>query len=53
MLLKITAFWDIVPCSSLNKTDVSEMHTASIIRAMILNALMMEGEHTSQTSVFN
>jgi len=32
-------------------TDVSEVRTASIIRAMIIIALMMEAVRTSETSV--
>jgi hypothetical protein len=34
-------------------TDVSEVRTASIIRASIIIALMMEAAHTSETSVDN
>jgi hypothetical protein len=32
-------------------SDVSEVHAASIIRAMSLIVLMMEAAHTSETSV--
>jgi hypothetical protein len=32
-------------------TDVSEVRTASTIRAMTMNALMMEAARTSKTSV--
>jgi hypothetical protein len=31
--MKMTALWDIAPCVSLKCTDVSEVPTASIIRA--------------------
>jgi hypothetical protein len=33
--MKMTAFWDIAPCS-LIEADVSEVHTACIIRAIAL-----------------
>jgi hypothetical protein len=33
--MKVTSFWDVAPCSlTLKYTDVSEVFTASIIRAM-------------------
>jgi hypothetical protein len=32
--MKITVFWDVAPCCLIDFTDVSEVLTASIIRAM-------------------
>jgi hypothetical protein len=32
MGLKIAEFWDMVLCSLVEKTDVAEVHTASIIK---------------------
>jgi hypothetical protein len=43
--MKITAFWDIVPCSIEQLTSVSEVLTASIF------TLMMEAVNTSEMSV--
>jgi hypothetical protein len=43
--MKFRAFWDVAPCSHIEWADVSEVLTASIIRAM------MEAVHTSETSV--
>jgi hypothetical protein len=31
----MTTFWDVAPCSLVKETDVSEVRTASIIRAMM------------------
>jgi hypothetical protein len=31
-MLKVTAFWDVAPCSLVQATDVSEVLTASVIR---------------------
>jgi hypothetical protein len=47
----MTAFWDVALCSLIEVDQVSEMHTASIIRAMMIN-LMMEAVCTSETSVY-
>jgi hypothetical protein len=45
---KTRVFWDIPPCSLVGKkTDVSEVHTACIIRVMI------EAVLTSETSVYS
>jgi hypothetical protein len=38
----MTAFWDIAPCSLVEVDDVSEVHTASIIRAMNYGVLQRE-----------
>jgi hypothetical protein len=32
VVMKSTIFWDIMPCSPLKSTDVSEEHIASIFR---------------------
>jgi hypothetical protein len=40
--MKMTAFWDITPCSLEKLTDVSELLTASIIRAMRLHGTISE-----------
>jgi hypothetical protein len=32
-ILKVTVFWDVAPCSIVKITDVSEVLTASIVRA--------------------
>jgi hypothetical protein len=42
----MTVFWDVAPCSLVEVTDVSEVLTASIFIA-----LMMEVVSTSKTSV--
>jgi hypothetical protein len=47
----MTFFWDVALCSLEKPTDVSEVLTASIIRAMtegltVLTALMMEAVNT-------
>jgi hypothetical protein len=44
--LKMTAVWDIAPCS-IDEVNVSEVHTAFIIRAM-----MMEAERTCEMLVY-
>jgi hypothetical protein len=36
-----------------SKTDVSEVHTASIIRTIPIISLMMEAVNTSETSVYS
>jgi hypothetical protein len=46
--MKMTAFWDIAPCSVVQVNHVSEMRTASIITI----ALMMEAVRASETSVY-
>jgi hypothetical protein len=46
--MKIIGFWDVAPCSLLQYTDVSQVRTASSIRA-----LMMEAVRTSETSVYS
>jgi hypothetical protein len=33
--MKFKVFWDVVLCSQLKLTDISEVHTVSIIRAMM------------------
>jgi hypothetical protein len=43
--MKLTVFWDVVSCSLVEVTDVSEVLTASII------ALIMEAASTSETSL--
>jgi hypothetical protein len=43
--MKFRVFWDVLPCSQLMLTDVSEVRTASII------SLMMQAVRTSETSV--
>jgi hypothetical protein len=45
--MKIVLLWDVTPCS-VTFTDVSEVLSASIIRALI--AVMMEVVTTSETS---
>jgi hypothetical protein len=46
--MKTAVFWDVVACSVVKFTEVSEVLTASIIRAiLILIALMMEAGSTS------
>jgi hypothetical protein len=47
--MKFRVIWDVLPCSQI-LTDVSEMRTAFIIRAMNIIALMMEAVRTSETS---
>jgi hypothetical protein len=47
--MKFRVFWDVLPCSSVEVDDVSEVRTAVIIRAM--NPLMMEAVRISETSV--
>jgi hypothetical protein len=47
--MKFRVFWDVAPCSQVDVTDVSDVHTASINSAFI--ALMMEAVSTSETSV--
>jgi hypothetical protein len=37
--MKMTPFWDIALCSLVEKTDVSEVSTASIIRMMTIVSL--------------
>jgi hypothetical protein len=44
--MKFEVFWDAAPCSHLKLTDVSEVRTASIIIA-----LMIEAVRISETSV--
>jgi hypothetical protein len=43
--MKVTASWDVAPCS-LVEVDVSEVHTASIIR------VMMEAVHIFEMSIY-
>jgi hypothetical protein len=43
--MKMTVFWDVALCSLIKITDVSEVLTVLIIRAM--NALMMAAVSTS------
>jgi hypothetical protein len=52
--MKTTVFWDIAPCS-LTGADVSDMCTASIIRAIIdaITTLMKDRVHTSETSFYS
>jgi hypothetical protein len=45
--MKMIAFWDIAPCSPVVADHISEVRTASIIRAM----MMMEAVRKSETSV--
>jgi hypothetical protein len=49
--MKVTAFWDVAPCSLVEVDDVSEVRTVSIIRARLI-ALMMEAVRISETSVY-
>jgi hypothetical protein len=35
--MKMTVLWNIAPCSFVEVTDISEMHTASIIRVIGLH----------------
>jgi hypothetical protein len=48
--MKFRVFWDVAPCSHVKLTDVSEVLTASIIRAV---ALLMEAVRASEPSVTN
>jgi hypothetical protein len=45
--MKVRAFWDITPCIWFDKTDVSEVRTASIIK------MMTEVVRTSEMSVYS
>jgi hypothetical protein len=47
--MKVTVFWDVVPCSPVKFTDVSEVLAASIMKVII--ALMKEAGSTSEMSV--
>jgi hypothetical protein len=47
--MKFRVFWDVVRVVTLKLTDVSDVRSASIIRAII--ALMMVAVSTSETSV--
>jgi hypothetical protein len=49
--LKVTVVWDVSPVFWQKLTGVSEVLTASIIRALI--ALMIEAVSTSQTPVIS
>jgi hypothetical protein len=43
--MKFRVFWDVASCSTVLLTDVSEVLTASVVRAMI------EAVRTSETSI--
>jgi hypothetical protein len=45
--MKMIVFWDIAPCSPVVADHISEVRTASIFRAM-----MMEAVRKSETSVY-
>jgi hypothetical protein len=49
--VKTTVFWYVPPCSLAGAVDVSYVFVASIIKAMLLMALMMEALRFSETSV--
>jgi hypothetical protein len=44
--VKMTAFWDIAPYSPVKLTDVSEVLTASVIRAM--SGFQLKRDFTAQ-----
>jgi hypothetical protein len=50
--LKMAVFWVVAPCSLVKFTNVSEVLAASILRAMIIIALIMEAARTSETVNF-
>jgi hypothetical protein len=50
VLLKMAVFWNVSPCSLVELTNVSDVLTASIIRAMMI-VLVMVAISISETSV--